>query len=127
MRLFFLYLVSNYQLLIYIRSSLIIIIHLGGTSITYNSYSYLHYLVIASSGRYNIKGTRLADLSTPLHDAVVAVQDEKKYVTIGDSPIEDTIHQVYVYNINTDQWGQLPLSSRYYSILHIIDGKLADT
>ena len=46
------------------------------------------------------------------------------YVT-GDSPVDDARHQVYVYNINTDQWGQLPQSGHYYGIPHIIGGKLA--
>ena len=120
--------IATYEI-IFLYTWLVIISYLYTYVVHYNYplRRHLHYLVIASSGRYNIKGTWLADLSTSLHDAVVAVQDEKKYVTIGDSPIEDAIHQVYVYNINTDQWGQLPLSSHYYSILHIIDGKLADT
>ena len=46
------------------------------------------------------------------------------YVTGGDSPIEDAIHQVYVYDVNTDQWDQLPTSGHYYGIPHIIGGKL---
>ena len=48
------------------------------------------------------------------------------YNTItGDSPNEDAEHQVYEYNINTDQWGQLPPSGHYYGIPHIIGGRLA--
>ena len=54
----------------------------------------------------------------------VAVQDKKVYVTGGDSPVEDVYHQVYVFDINTDQWGQLPPSGHYYGIPHIIGGKL---
>ena len=42
-----------------------------------------------------------------------------------DSPVEDAKHQVYVYDINTEQWGQLPPSGHYYGIPHIIGGKLA--
>ena len=56
-----------------------------------------------TSGRYHIKWTQLADLPAPLFDAYVVVQDKKVYVTGGDSPIEDAIHQVYVYDINIDQ------------------------
>ena len=41
------------------------------------------------------------------------------------SPVDDAKHQVYVYNINTDQWGQLPPSGHYYGIPHIIGGRLA--
>ena len=76
-----------------------------------------------TSGRYHIKWTQLADLPAPLFNAYVAVQHHKIYVT-GDSPVEDAIHQVHVYDINTDQWGQLPPSGHYYGIPHIIGGRL---
>jgi len=78
-----------------------------------------------TSGRYHIKWTQLADLPLPLYGAYVAVQYHKMYVTTIGSPVEDALHQVYVYDINTDQWGQLSPSGHYYSIPHIIDGKLA--
>ena len=42
-----------------------------------------------------------------------------------DSPVEDAKHRVYVYDINTEQWGQLPPSGHCYGIPHIIGGKLA--
>ena len=77
-----------------------------------------------TSGRYHIKWTLLADLPAPLYSAYVAVQHHKIYVIGGDSPVEDAVHQVYVYDINTDQWGQLPPSGHYYGIPHIIGGKL---
>ena len=76
-----------------------------------------------TSGRYYIKWTHLTDLPVPLFDSHVAVQYHKIYVT-GDSPVEDAHHQVYVYDINTNQWGQLPPSGHYYGIPHIIGGKL---
>ena len=78
-----------------------------------------------ASGRYHIKWTQLADLPAPLYDAFAAVQDKKVYVTGGDSPVKDAIHQVYVYDINDDQWGQLPPSGHCYGIPHIIGGRLA--
>ena len=34
------------------------------------------------------------------------------------------IMQVYAYNIDTNQWGQLPLSGHYYGIPHVIGDKL---
>ena len=79
-----------------------------------------------SSGRYHIKWIQLADLPVPLHSAHagVAVQYHKIYVA-GDSLVEDAKHQVYVYDVNTDQWGQLPPSGHYYGIPHIIGGRLA--
>ena len=77
-----------------------------------------------TSGRYHIKWTQLADLPVPLFDACVAVQHHKIYVT-GDSPVDDARHQVYVYDINSNQWGQLPPSGHYYGIPHIIGERLA--
>ena len=77
-----------------------------------------------TSGRYHIKWTQLADLPVPLYDAYVAVQHHKIYVT-GSSPVEDALHQVYVHNINIDQWGQLPPSGHYLGIPHIIGRRLA--
>ena len=76
------------------------------------------------SGRYHIKWTKLADLPVPLYATYVAVQHHKIYVTGACSPIEDALHQVYVHDINTDQWGQLPPSGHYFGIPHIIGGKL---
>ena len=78
-----------------------------------------------TSGRYHIKWTQLADLPSPLYDAYVAVQDKKVYFAGGISPVEDAKHQVYVYDVNTDQWGQLPPSGHYYGIPHIIGRRLA--
>ena len=66
----------------------------------------------------------MADLPAPLYGAYVAVQHHKLYVTGSNSPVEDAEHQVYVYDINTDQWGQLPPSGHYLGIPHIIGGKL---
>ena len=76
-----------------------------------------------TSDRYHIKWTQLADLPAPLYDVYTAVQYHKIYVT-GDSPVEDAHHQVYVYDFNVDQWGQLPPSGHYYGIPHIIGGRL---
>ena len=76
-----------------------------------------------TSGRYHIKWTQLADLPVSLCDVYVAVQHQKIYVT-GNSPVEDAIHQVYVYSITNDHWDQLPPSGHYYGIPHIIGGKL---
>ena len=76
-----------------------------------------------TSGRYYIKQTQVADLPAPLFNAYVAVQHNKIYVT-GDSPVEDAKHQVYIYDINTNLWGQLPPSGHYYGVPHIIGGKL---
>ena len=77
-----------------------------------------------TSGRYHITWTQLADLPAPLANTHVAVQQHKIYVAAGGSPVEDAVHQVYVYDINTDQWGRLPPSGHYYGIPHIIGGKL---
>ena len=78
-----------------------------------------------TSGRCRVKWTRLADLPAPLYDVYVAVHGHKIYVTGAGSPSESNKHQVYVYNINTDQWGKLPPSGHYAGIPHIIGDKLA--
>ena len=77
-----------------------------------------------TSGRYHIKWTQLANLPVPLYDPFVAVQDKKLYVTGGESPVEDAYHQVYVYDVNANQWDQLPPSGHFKGIPHIIGGKL---
>ena len=78
-----------------------------------------------TSGRYHIKWTQLANLPTPMYGAYVTVQEKKVYVAGGTSPVDVATHQVYVYDVNTDHWDQLPPSGHYYSIPHIIGGKLA--
>ena len=77
-----------------------------------------------TSGRYHMKWTKLANLPAPMWNPYVTVQDKKVYVA-GNSPVDDAEHQVYVYDVNTDHWGQLPPSGHYYGIPHIIGGKLA--
>jgi len=77
-----------------------------------------------TSDRYHIKWTQLANLPAPIYYPYVTVQDKKVYVAGGDSPDDDTEHQVYIYDVNTDHWGQLPPSGHYYGIPHIIGGKL---
>ena len=83
------------------------------------------FIPALTSGRYHIKWTQLADLPVPLYGAYVAVRHHKIYVTGGNSQVDDAVHQAYVYNINTDQWGQLPPSGHYLGIPHIIGGRLA--
>ena len=78
-----------------------------------------------TSDRCRIKWTRLADLPAPLYHVHVAVHGHKIYVAGGRSPVERAEHQVYVYNINTDQWGQLLSPGHYGGIPHIIGDKLA--
>ncbi|XP_065906628.1 uncharacterized protein [Dysidea avara] len=77
-----------------------------------------------TSGRHHIKWTQLSNLPAPMYDAYVTVQDKKVYVA-GDSPVDDAQHQVYVYDVNTDHWDQLPPSGHHGGIPHIIGGKLA--
>ena len=83
-------------------------------------------LMPALAGRYHIKWTQLADLPAPLCYVHLAVQHHKIYVTgYGDGAVKDAPHQVYIYNVNTDQWGQFPPSGHYLGIPHIIGGRLA--
>ena len=78
-----------------------------------------------TGGRYHIKWTQLANLPAPMFSAYVTVQDKKVYVAGGNSPVDDAKHQVYVYDVNTDHWDQLPPSGHWYGVPHIIGGKLA--
>ena len=78
-----------------------------------------------TSGKHHIKWTQLAELPVPLYNSYIAVQDKKLYIAGGIGPDEDTYHQVYLYDTNTDQWSQLPPSGHYLGIPHIIGGKLA--
>ena len=41
------------------------------------------------------------------------------------SSVEGAKHQVYVYNTDNDQWGQMPPPGHYYGIPHVIGDKLA--
>ena len=66
----------------------------------------------------------MADPPAPLYNACVAVQHHKIYVTGGDSPVDDALDQVYVYNTIMDHWGQLPPSGHYLGSPHIIGRKL---
>ena len=45
------------------------------------------------------------------------------YVT-GVSPNDEALHQVYIYDINSDHWDQLPLSGHYFGIPQIIGDRL---
>ena len=67
----------------------------------------------------------MADLPAPSYGVDLAVLDKKIYLTVGDSPVDDVYHQVYVYNVYTDEWNHLPPSGHYYGIPHIIGGRLA--
>jgi len=42
----------------------------------------------------------------------------------GGAPDNNTLYQVYCYNVDTDQWGQLPPPGQCMGRLQIIDGKL---
>ena len=76
-----------------------------------------------TSGRYKLHWTRLASLPIPLVDAYVAIQGTRVYVT-GDSPKENALHQVYVYDLDTDCWNQLPPPGHYLGIPQIVGGRL---
>ena len=78
-----------------------------------------------TSGRYHIKWTRLANLPAPMYNAYVTVQDKRIYVAGGFSQVVGAMHEVYVYNISIDQWGQLPSSGHFFGIPHVIGDKLA--
>ena len=78
-----------------------------------------------TSGRYHIGWTRLANLPAPMYDPYVTIQDKKIYVTGGTSPEDNAFDQVYIYDINADQWDRIPPSGQCGGIPQIIGGKLA--
>ena len=77
-----------------------------------------------TSSKYHIKWMWLTDLPAAIRSAYIAVQDKKIYVSDGKSPFKDAQHEVYVYDIDNDRWGQLPTPDHYLAIPHIIGGKL---
>ena len=53
------------------------------------------------------------------------MQDKKIYVAGMQSPLDDAYDQVYVYDLNTDQWDSLPPSGHFFGIPCIIGSKLS--
>ena len=66
----------------------------------------------------------MAELPDPLYGAYVAVHHHKIYVAGGVSPDGNAMDQIYVYDVNINQWDQLPPSGYYLGIPDIIGGKL---
>ena len=77
-----------------------------------------------TSGKYYLKWKRLADFPAAVNNAHLALQDRKVYVSGCNSPNGHAEHQVFVYEIDNDRWGQLPTPDHYCTIPHIIGGKL---
>ena len=75
------------------------------------------------SGHYHIKWTTCSDLPTPMYAAYVAVSNGTIYCT-GTTPNEDNQHEVYCYDIRTDQWKQLPRLGHRWGVIHMVDDKL---
>ena len=81
-------------------------------------------LLTVANSKCHIKWKRLADLPAAIYSAYIAVQDRKIYVSGSKGPSKNAQHQVFVYDIDNDRWGQLPTPDHYYAIPHIIGGKL---
>ena len=84
-------------------------------------------LILAlTSGRYQIEWTQLADLPIPLYSACTCatVQGQKIYVAGYNTPFTNELQHVYMYDVTTDCWDQLPSPFQYYGVPHIIGGKL---
>ena len=58
-----------------------------------------------------------------MYDAYVAVSNGTIYCT-GTTPNIDNQHEVYCYDIKTNQWKQLPRSGHRQGVLHMVDDKL---
>jgi len=59
-----------------------------------------------------------------LYGAYAAMQGKRLFVSGAYSPSVNSMQTVYVYDIDTDFWKQLPLSD-HYGVPHIIGGRLA--
>ena len=77
------------------------------------------------SGKYHIRWTQLADLPVSLSYAYAAVYNEKIYISGHETPADDALQQVYVYDTSTDAWDQLPTPNHYYGVPQIIDRRLS--
>ena len=75
------------------------------------------------SDHYHIKWTTCSDLPTPVYHACVAVSNGTIYCT-GSTSNEDNQHEVYCYDIRTDQWKQLPRPGHCLGVIHMVDDKL---
>ena len=75
------------------------------------------------SGHYHIKWTSCSNLPTPLYFVSVAVSGNNVYALGAGGPDEDS-HEVFRYDILTNQWDKLPTTKHRHGILHIIDQKL---
>ena len=77
------------------------------------------------SGCYAITWERCADLPFPMYNISAVQHDKKVYIMAGRTPDDDRyLYQVCCYNVDTDQWGQLPSPDHHCGRLQIIDGKL---
>ena len=77
------------------------------------------------SGCYDITWERCEDLPSPMYDISAVLHDKKVYIMAGDAPNDDTLHEVYCYNIKNNQWEQLPLYSNICrGQLSVINDKL---
>ena len=76
------------------------------------------------SGCYEITWEKCADLPSPMYYISAVLHDKKVYIMAGMAPEDDTLYNVYCYNITTDQWEQLPPPGHHFGGLQIIDGKL---
>ena len=75
------------------------------------------------SDHYHIKWTTCSDLPTPMYSAYVALSNGIIYCT-GTTPNIDNDHEVYSYNIRTNQWKHLARPGHRLGVLHIVDDKL---
>ena len=75
------------------------------------------------SGHYHIKWTTCSDLPTPMYDAYVAASNGTIYCT-GTTPNDDHQHEVYCYDIRSNQWKQLPRPGHRLGVIHMVDDKL---
>ena len=76
------------------------------------------------SGCFELTWENRANLPSPMYAASAVLHKENIYVMAGGAPQNDTLHYVFSYNININEWSRLPPPGHYQGILQILNDKL---
>ena len=88
-----------------------------------NYFTQVPLIPALENGKYYMKWRRCTNLLFPLYAASVATDSEHVYVT-GDCAEKEVLNVVFVYNIASDLWRQLPPSDHCWGVLQIVGDKL---
>ena len=74
---------------------------------------------------YEFIWKKCADLPKSMGAASAVLHNEKVYVMGGNSPDDDALLHVFVYDVPSNHWDKLPPPGHIGAVLQIIDGKLS--